>query len=94
MSTPEGIVKRRVSALLKSYKDLFYTMPVPSGYGESTLDYIGCYRGRFFSIETKKPGGKPTGRQTAVIALMEQAGGKVFVIDGDLTALKEWLDNQ
>jgi penicillin-binding protein-related factor A (putative recombinase) len=38
-------------------------MPVPSGYGESTLDYIGCYKARFFAIETKKPGGKLTPRQ-------------------------------
>lgn len=93
MSTPESKVKRRVSTLLSSYQDLFYTMPVPSGYGESTLDYIGCYRGQFFAIETKAPGKKPTGRQDVIIALMRQAGGTVFVIDGDTSALKEWLDN-
>jgi hypothetical protein len=92
MSTPEGKVKRKVSALLKSYSGLFYTMPVPSGFGESTLDYLGCYRGLFFAVETKAPGGKPTPRQETTIATMRAAGATVFVIDGDTTDLKLWLD--
>ena len=91
-STPEGKVKRTVSTLLKSVPGLFYTMPVPSGFGESTLDYIGCYRGKYFAIETKAPGKKPTDRQNMVIDKMRKAGGKVFVIDGDLTELKQWID--
>lgn len=91
-STPEGKVKKTVSSLLKSVPGLFYTMPVPSGFGESTLDYIGCYRGKYFAIETKAPGKKPTDRQNMVIDKMRKAGGKVFVIDGDLTELKNWID--
>ena len=67
-------------------------MPVPSGFGESTLDYIGCYRGKYFAVETKAPGKKPTDRQNMVIDRMRKAGGKVFVIDGDLTELKQWID--
>jgi len=90
--TPEGKVKKQVSTLLKSYSCLFYTMPVPSGFGESTLDYMGCYRGHYFAIETKAPSKRPTPRQQTVIAQMQQAGGAVFVIDGDLTELKQWLD--
>lgn len=66
-------------------------MPVPSGYGESTLDYIGCYRGRLFAIETKKPGGVPTNRQQQIIEAIKRAGGAVFVIDGDTTELKTWI---
>jgi hypothetical protein len=90
--TPEGKVKRAVSALLKKYPDLYYEMPVPGGYGKSGLDYFGCYRGKFFSIETKAPGNKPTARQDQTIKLIEAANGVVFVIDGDTTALKNWLD--
>lgn len=90
--TPEGKVKKQVSTLLKSYKCLFYTMPVPSGFGESTLDYMGCYRGYYFAIETKAPSKRPTPRQQTVITQMQQAGAAVFVIDGDLTELKQWLD--
>lgn len=90
-STPEGKVKRTVSSLLRATPDLYYFMPVPSGYGESSLDYLGCYRGKFFAIETKAPGKKPTDRQNMMIARMKAAGAAVFVIDGDTTELKEWL---
>lgn len=89
--TPEGRVKRKVSALLKSTPGLYYFMPVPSGYGESSLDYIGCYRGLAFFIETKAPGKKPTSRQLMTIAAIERSGGRVFVIDGDTTELEQWL---
>lgn len=91
--TPEGKVKRKVSALLMNTPGLFYDMPVPSGFGKSTLDYIGCYRGRFFSIETKKPGGVMTERQKQIAAQMRAAGGVVFVVDGDLTELETWLES-
>jgi hypothetical protein len=94
MSTPEGKVKRKVTELLKKYPGLYYEMPVPGGYGKSGLDYIGCYKGRFFSVETKAPGKHPTDRQQQTIAAITRAGGAVFVIDGDTTQLKEWLDHQ
>ena len=91
-STPEGKVKRTVSSLLRATPDLYYFMPVPSGYGESSLDYLGCYRGKFFAIETKAPGKKPTDRQNMMISRMKAAGAAVFVIDGDTTELKEWIE--
>ena len=94
MSTPEGKVKGKVTELLKKYPGLYYEMPVPGGYGKSGLDYFGCYKGKFFSVETKAPGKKPTDRQQLTIAAITRAGGAVFVIDGDLSKLKEWLDHQ
>lgn len=92
-TTPEGKIKSKVSAMLQTMKSCWYDMPVPSGFGKSTLDYIGCANGRFFSVETKAPGKKPTARQNAMIASMERAGGVVFVIDGQdgLDELLEWL---
>ena len=90
-TTPEGKVKKKVSDYLKSVSGLYYFMPVPSGYGESTLDYIGCYRGRFFAIETKKQNCKPTSRQLQIISAIKRAGGAVFIIDGDITELTEWI---
>jgi hypothetical protein len=89
--TPESKVKRKVSGLLKATPGVWYTMPVPSGFGESTLDYMGCYLGRFFAIETKAPGKQPTLRQKQMIASIERSGGKAFVIDGDTTELEHWL---
>jgi hypothetical protein len=98
--TPEGIVKKTVKEALAAFAtevDGFW--PVPSGYGESHLDYVGCMRGWFFAIETKKPGGKVTPRQKARIQQVKLAGGKVFVIDGTdktdtITDLFAWLNTR
>lgn len=90
--TPEGKVKRKVSALLKRYH-AYYTMPVPGGFGKQGLDYEGCHNGMFFAVETKRPGVKePTDRQKNTIREIERAGGKTFVIDGDTSELERWLN--
>lgn len=80
--TPEGRVKKAVTTVLKNHAGVYFYMPVPSGYGRKSLDYIGCYRGRFFAIETKAPGKEPTDLQDITIASMKEAGAAVFVIDG------------
>lgn len=95
--TPEGRVKRRISAYLRHLKayGVWYDMPVPGGWGKSTLDYYGCYRGRFFAIEAKRPGETPTDRQQAIIADLVQAGAAVFVIDDPdvgIPQLRAWVD--
>jgi hypothetical protein len=92
--TPEGKVKRHVSQLLKRADSCYYFMPVQTGYGSPTLDYLGTHRGRGFAIETKAPGKKPTIRQSAIIKEMERAEMKVFVIDGQPAQYEElrlWL---
>lgn len=89
--TPEGKVKAKVTKILKATDTLYYWMPVPSGYGDTTLDYVGCHYGRFFAIETKAPGKKPTDRQNMIISMMQRAGARVFVIDGDTEELEKWL---
>lgn len=83
MTTPEGKVKNEVKKVLDRFNskiDGFW--PVPSGYGESHLDYVGCVSGFFISIETKKPGSKPTPRQKERIRCVRLAGGLAFIIDG------------
>jgi hypothetical protein len=92
--TPEGKVKRKVSAYLKSLQpDCYFEMPVPGGFGKSGLDYSCCYKGLAFYIETKAPDKKPTPRQNQTIAKQRRAGAAVFVIDGDLTELKNWIES-
>ena len=59
----------------------WYFMPVPTGMQVATLDFLGCYKGRFFAIETKRPGEKPTERQRIVMQKIDAAGG--FGIWGD-----------
>lgn len=93
-ATPEAKVKRAVSKILKHSKRCYYFMPVQTGYGSPTLDYLGSSDGRAFAIETKAPGKTPTTRQKAIINEMVAAGMKVFVIDGlpkDLEELRLWL---
>lgn len=88
-NTPEGKVKRRVSQILKRADACYYFMPVQTGYGSPTLDYLGSSRGRAFAIETKAPGKKPTIRQKAIINEMKMAEMKVFVIDGEPAQYEE-----
>lgn len=89
-NTPEGRVKRKISQLLVRH-GCYYDMPVPGGYGKSTIDYHGCHYGMFFGIEAKAPGKKPTKLQEIILAEIRAAGGKAFVIDGDTTELDTWL---
>lgn len=94
MATPEGRVKAKVSLVLTGNENTYYDMPVPYGYGKSTLDYIGCNAGRYFAIETKASGKLPTDRQKLTMTMMERAGAKIFVIDGvngQLEELQGWL---
>lgn len=99
--TPEGRVKKRVKKLLAEH-GCFWTCPVPSGYGESTLDFVGHHRGAYFEIEAKAPGKHPTPRQQHRIDLIRTSGGIVFIVgesvenDPDtwysgMTELEEWL---
>lgn len=94
----ERNVKDAVKKVLTSSKRsaIYFNMPVPAGYGTPTLDFIGCYMGYFFAVETKAPGKKPTARQNATIFEMEQTGAAVFVIDNvtteALAPLERWLD--
>lgn len=81
--TPEGKVKAKVSAIIKKYvPDVYKFMPVPSGFGASSLDYILCVGSLFVAIETKAPGKKLTPRQEQTCTEIRDAGGVVFVIDG------------
>jgi hypothetical protein len=92
--TPEHKTKRVISKLLSKHKVYSY-MPVPYGYGPTTLDYLGCIRGKFFAIEAKAPGKKPTPLQVNTIERIRAAGGVAFVIDGvdcdDYAALEHFL---
>lgn len=88
--TPEGKVKKLIKTYLSSV-GAYLHMPVQNGMGQPSLDFIGCYRGFFFAIEAKAPGKGPSKRQELTIAKMAEAGATVFVIDGDLSDLQQWV---
>lgn len=52
MTTPEGKIKEKIRMVLETYRErgiLYYYMPVPVGYGRSTLDYLGFICGYGFA---------------------------------------------
>ena len=91
----EDGIKRKIRKVLAKYRDrgIYVYMPVPGGYGESSLDYLGFYYGHGFAIEAKRPGGKPTARQADNIRRIRASGAAVFVIDDEdgLQELDDWL---
>lgn len=92
--TPEGEVKRDLNKMLSAYgEDLYRWMPVPSGYGESALDYVCCYKGIPFMIETKRLGKPMTERQLDCTRRFKMAGGHVFRVHSaaHIEELREWL---
>jgi hypothetical protein len=110
VKTPEGKIKDAVKAFLKERKVQsltspmsdavgFYWMPVPSGMGNPSLDFVICYRGHFIAFETKAFGGKPMPRQRMLMDMVRQGGGISDHADsiesavGYLKATFDYLDN-
>ncbi len=80
MRTPEAVLKDKVKTYLNGTGAYWY-MPVPSGYGKQTVDFLCCVRGRFLGIETKAPGKRPTVRQLVCLSEIQRAGGVSFWVD-------------
>lgn len=94
--TPEGRVKKKIKAILDKYNGrIYYYMPVPGGFGKQSIDYLGCFCGRFFGIEAKRADKDPTERQEEVLESMNAAGGRTFVIRDDetLEEFAQWLQS-
>lgn len=81
MTTEEGLLKIKVKRYLDQLPRMFRYMPVPSGWGAQTLDFLCCINGRFVGIETKSKGKKPTPRQEQCMTAIKAAGGAAFWCD-------------
>jgi hypothetical protein len=90
--TPEGKIKAKVKTVLKEL-DAYYAMPATGGYGSSGVpDFLICKAGRFYGIECKANGGKPTALQLSNLKKIEEAGGVSLVVDeSNINQLKELL---
>lgn len=84
MATPEGKVKAKVKALLKS-KGLWYFMPATGGFGASgVFDIVTIVAGRFVGIECKSdPSKRPTDLQTRCAQAADAAGGVAMLVHCD-----------
>ena len=77
--TKERDVKNALRKYLSEIRAYQY-WPVPTGYGATTIDVLICYQGRFYGVETKRPGvKKPTARQHSVLDHIATAGGGICV---------------
>lgn len=91
--TPEGKIKQKVKAYLDEI-GAYWFMPVQGGYGARTVDFLVCYKGNFFGIETKAEGKKPTKLQEFCMRKICKAGGECFVVcdDASFEGLKKGLE--
>ena len=91
-ATPESKVKMAVRKVLDKMH-AYHFMPVQMGMGARTLDFLVCYYGHFFAIETKAPGEKLTALQQLCFKKIIEAGGDAIVIDSVDKAklLEHWL---
>jgi hypothetical protein len=90
--TPEGKVKAEIKKWLKEQGAYFF-MPVQTGYGASTLDFLVCYKGIFVGIEAKAPGKVPTKRQEFCMAEIRDAGGHATCVES-LRDLIPWIQER
>lgn len=102
--TPEGQLKKQVKTLLEgrgfwragsarpNTVEGWYYMPVSNGMGVHGIpDFVCCWRGKFFAIETKAPGGSPTPNQEMRHEEIRSAKGWVLVTD-NIESVREFLD--
>lgn len=81
--TPEGKTKAKIKALLKKY-DVYYAMPIGTGFGNSGVpDFLCCINGFFLGIEAKAGKGKVTALQNKNLDSIVAAGGSAIVVNED-----------
>jgi hypothetical protein len=78
----ERDVKEKVKAVLQTLPRVWYFMPAANGYGTLGIpDFIGCYCGQAFAVETKFGGGKTTNWQDIQISRIREAHGAAWVVN-------------
>lgn len=91
--TPEGLVKEKITKLLKEY-EVYYFFPPANGFGRQGIpDVIGCLNGRFIAVEAKAGKGKTTALQDRELKRIKEAGGVSLVInETNLDELRQALE--
>jgi hypothetical protein len=85
--TPEARVKKRVCIVLKELGAYYATL-----VQASAPDFLVCWRGKFFGVECKASGGKPTALQEKNMKEIREAGGHAIAIDeNNVDQLGSWV---
>lgn len=80
--TPEGKVKAKIKAYLKTIPNCWFFMPIGGPYTTHGVpDIVGSVDGYFFAIECKAPGKEDntTANQNAVLGMIRIANGLALV---------------
>ena len=80
--TPEGRVKKEIKKWLDA-RGAYYFMPVPTGRGKRTVDFLVCLGGSFVAIEAKAHGEETTALQKETLREVAAAGGIAVVMFHD-----------
>jgi hypothetical protein len=94
MKSPEFYEKIAIREYLDQI-GAWYFIPYTAGFGTSGIpDIVGCYKGRFFSVEVKRPGRVPTPIQERRMRDIKQHQGATFAGASDIVINKlcEWKD--
>jgi len=78
----EGDVKKAVKKIFARFGDqLWYYMPAANGYGRAGIpDFIGCYRGHFFAVETKFGSNDLSTNQVREVQNLKVADAQVWIV--------------
>jgi len=77
----EKDVKEKVKSILTGIGAQYF-MPVQTGYGQHGVsDFVVCYRGKYFAIETKYGANVPTRLQRVFGGRVTNAGGVFLIIN-------------
>ena len=83
-----------IVAAIKQYLDklpnCYVVKTHGSIYSAGQPDLLGCYQGRTLALEVKRPGGKPTKLQMAMLKKWEAAGAIAAVVHS-VEEVKEML---
>lgn len=90
----EKDVKKALKAYL-TWIGAYQYWPVPTGFGAASIDCFFCYQGKFFAVETKRPGVNfATARQQVVLADIAASEGNVCIEnDPTLPSVKAMIAN-
>lgn len=86
--TPEGKIKKKIDAMLKSKRGVWFFKPQSGPFGKSGVpDYIICVASHFFAIEAKSGANKkPTALQyKAMDGITKEGHGICMVVYDDDT---------
>lgn len=74
-----------VPNIIDDVRLLWWFKPSSGAYGKSGIpDYVGCMCGTMFGIEAKANGGKLTDLQANAMRQISAAGGRTFVVHGQM----------